>query len=176
MDFSNEEIQPAEEMDRPLITKLISYICSFLLSWQAIFRIPDVAIGVILKFFRILFLKLSEITKSEDLQLLHRLFPENLNHARKLQDINRDDYEKFVVCSRCHSTYNYSDCVGKDGINKCTFVPFPRHKQKRMRTPCNHLLMKTIKTASGKHTTMPMKIFCYRSIIQTIKQCSGPYS
>ena len=172
MDFQSEDCTDSQNTE-PIqlsVTKLISFICTFLLSWQGIFRLPDIAIGVIFKFLSILFLQFGEITGLEDLKLLHKWFPNNLKHARNLQAIDRDDYEKFVVCQRCHSTYPYSDCMEKDGINKCTFVRYPRHKQKRMRTPCNFPLMKTVKTASGKQNKIPIKFFCYRSIIHSIQQ------
>ena len=132
---------------KPSMVKVIGFVCTFLLSWQAIFKLPDIAIGIILKFLSTFFLKLSEITGSEDLKAIHKMFPDNLKHAQKVQGINRDDYERLVVCHQCHSMYRYADCMGENGISRCTFVRFPRDSQKRMRMPCNTPLMKTIKVA-----------------------------
>lgn len=92
----------------PSIAKLISFVCTFLLSLQAIFRLSDSAIGVVFKFFSLFLLKLSEITRSEDLQLLYNLFPDNLKHARRLRAINREDFEKLLVYQKCYSTYQYA--------------------------------------------------------------------
>ena len=80
------------------IVKVVGFICTFLLSWQALFRIPDGAIGVLLKFIRLTLLKLSEITGCEDLKTIHKLFPNSLKQARRLQSINCDDFRRLVVC------------------------------------------------------------------------------
>lgn len=39
-----------------------------------------------------------------------------------------------------------------------------------MRVTCSSPLLKVVKTASGKQRYHPLKVFCYRSIIQSIKQ------
>ena len=149
---------------------MIGFVCAFLLSWQAIFRLPDAAIEVIFKFFSLFLYKLSEIMGSEDLKALYNWFPSNLKHAQKLRGIVRDDYQKIVVCKSCYSTYHYSDCVRSNGIINCTFVRYPKHSQKRMRSPCQTPLMKKVKTASGKQILAPIKVFCYKSITQAIQQ------
>ena len=64
------------------IVKVVGFICTFLLSWQALFRIPDGAIGVLLKFIGLTLLKLSEIMGCEDLKTIHKLFPNSLKRAR----------------------------------------------------------------------------------------------
>ena len=35
------------------ILKLVGFICTFLFSWQAVFRVPDGALNVLFKFFNI---------------------------------------------------------------------------------------------------------------------------
>ena len=45
-----------------------------------------------------------------------------------------------------------------------------RHPQKRMRVPCNTSLLKSIKTSSGKRISLPLKVFCNQSLVQSIKQ------
>jgi hypothetical protein len=158
------------------VAKLIGFVCAFLLSWQAVFRLPDAAIEVIFKFLNLFLCKLGEITGSEDLKILHDWFPNNLKRAKKLQGICRDNYQKLIVCRTCYSTYQYSDCVGRNGISKCTFVRFPKHSQKRMRAPCLTPLMKKVKTSTGKQILAPVKVFCYKSIIQELVQWSGMLS
>ena len=34
-------------------TKLVEFICIFILSWQRIFRIPDIAVGILFEFISI---------------------------------------------------------------------------------------------------------------------------
>ena len=108
------------------LLNLISFVCTFLLSWQAVFRIPDGAMVVFFRFFSLFLLKLGNITGSEDLQKIHELFPNSLNHARRMQGMNCDDFRKLVVCQKCYSTYQYKDCIGTGAISNCTFFRFPR--------------------------------------------------
>lgn len=70
------------------------------------------------KFFGVFLHKLSEVTAVEDMKMLSHYFPNNLKHARRLQAIKHDDFEKLVVCHKCHSTYEYEDCTN------CTFIRF----------------------------------------------------
>ena len=49
-----------------------------------------------------------------------------------------------------------------------SFVPFPRHPNGRMRSPCGFPLVKLVKTALGKSLFKLMKLFCYRSIIRSL--------
>lgn len=34
-------------------TKIVEFICIFILSWQSIFRIPDIAVGILFKFISV---------------------------------------------------------------------------------------------------------------------------
>ena len=156
---------------RPSILKVVGFMCTFLLSWQAVFRIPDGALNVLFKFLSLVIMKLCNVSGSEDLRMLHRHFPSSLVLARMLQSGNDANFSKLIVCQKCYTTYRYEDGLEKDGITSCTYVRFLRHSQKRMRVACKSSLLKVIKTASGKHVFHPLKIiFCYRSIIETLKQ------
>lgn len=45
------------------------------------------------------------------------LFPTTLYKARKIVGINRDDFDKYVVCSKCDSIYDYDDAyIMKNGV------------------------------------------------------------
>ena len=152
------------------ILTLVGFLCTFLFSWQAVFRISDGALNVMFKFFRLLLEKISNFNGSVHLKILSQHFPSSVVLARKVQSSNHESFSKYVVCQRCYTTYQFEDCLKKDGVNKCTFVRFPRHPQKRMRVPCGCSLLKVAKTASGKHISSPLKVFCYRSIIQSVNQ------
>ena len=99
-------------------------------------------------------------------------FPDTLQKARKISHIDRDNFQKYIVCQQCHCTYpcdQLSRLTGMDNI-KCSFVAFPRHPQKRIRSLCQFPLVKMIKITSGKETFRPMKLFCYKSIVQSIAE------
>ena len=145
------------------VLKLVGFICTFLVSWQAVFRIPDGALNTLFKFLSLFLQKLLTLTGAEQLRMLHQYFPSSLLLAQKMRCEKQTSFCKFVVCQKCFTTYNIKDCLGKDGIRKCTYVRFPTHPQKRMRMSCNGPLLKLAKCPSGRFTFYPHKVFCFRS-------------
>ena len=154
--------------------KILRFIVTFLLSWQAIFRIPNVAVNLLFKFVSIVLFKLSDLTQFNELVEIANAFPDTLSKALNFQSISRDDFERLIVCSVCHSTYKYDQCLSKDplrtNISVCSYVQFPRHPQQRMRLPCGSPLLKTVKTSSRKTISQPIKVFCCRSLVNHIKE------
>ncbi len=153
--------------------QLLRFTVLFLLSWQAIFRLPNIALDIAFKFFSIFLNKLSDISGTVGLKEVASFFPETLMKAHKFQCITRDNYKKLIVCSKCFSTYEYEDCLSKqnaaNNIKSCSFVRFPRHPQARMRLSCGNSLLKSIKTASKKCIERPIKVFCYQNLIDCIQ-------
>ena len=89
------------------------------------------------------------VTRGELLQKIIIGFLKSHYSARNFLKIGRDDFEKFVVCQKCESLYNYSECVinlnnGKAVSKKCSYVTFPDHTRERYRQPCGEVLMKTM--------------------------------
>lgn len=93
--------------------------------------------------------------------------------AHTFQGISREKYQLLVVCRKCHSTYDYNTClktsVDQRNIATCSFVRYPRHPQARLQTPCGTSLLKKVKTLSHKTLYKPIKVFCYRSVINAIQ-------
>lgn len=171
------ESDEEEEAEEPQVsatagtasTKFVTFICVFLLTWQTIFRIPNVAIEVIFRFLSLCLLKISEISSSEKIRLIYDIFPDTLAKAQVMQSIDTNNFQKLVVCQKCHSTYEYADLMDSREPPKCSFVRFPRHPQQHMRMKCDEILLKTVRTASGKRLNLPIKVFCYQSIIASIR-------
>ena len=163
--------QDHDHMERTkLVSTLISFMCIFLLAWQAIFRVPNVAIGLLFKFMKILLRKINEISGSSIIKEVSELLPDTLIKAQKLLSVNRDNFKKIIVCQMCHSTYDYADCVIQKENAKCSFIHFPLHPRHTLRSKCGTSLLKVIKTATGKRKFVPYKVFCYKSIIDAIKE------
>ena len=144
--------------------KFIAVVCTFVLIWQCIFRVPDVAVGVLFKFIGVIYYQISKITSSTAMQRICDLFPTMLSNARKMLAIDRDNLKKMFVCRKCHSTYSYEDCF-THGINACVYISFPRHPQQKMRMKCLEPLVKTVKLSSGKKQEVPVKVFCYKILL-----------
>lgn len=108
-------------MSEAAILKLVSFVSTFLFSWQAVFRIQDGALNV-LKFISLLFKKILAFTGSENLKALHQHFPSSLKLALKVQSGDYVSFEKLIVCQKCYTTYRYEDCLER--VNVLVFA-FP---------------------------------------------------
>ena len=164
------------EMD-PISIIIIRFVVIFMLSCQAIFRISNIAVEVLFKFISMFLQKLSDFCESAKLKLLadafsntmQDAFSNTMQKAQKLHSINCDDYEQLVVCQKCSSNCEYSELNRNQGIVTCGFIRFPRHSQARMWKPCGVPLMKSVRTSSHKTIYKHIKVFCYRSLIASIK-------
>ena len=154
---SAPQTNESSQLNGSPVLKLVGFICTFLFSWQAVFRIPDGALNTLFKFFSLFLGKLFTLTGAEHLRMLHQYFPSSLLLAQKMRCEKQASFCKFVVCQKCFTTYNLEDCLGKDGIRNCTYVRFPRHPQKRMRVSCNGPLLKLAKCPSGRFTLYPQE-------------------
>ena len=145
-----------DEKEQTSFSKLNTLICVFLLSWQTIFRIPDIAITTLFKFFSVMLGRLADILKSESLKSIYKSFPENLDKACKMNYIDCEGFKKYITCQKCHCTYPSELCLTKtENIVKCSFLCFPWHQQMCMRTSCQFPLVKIIKTTTGKKMLQP---------------------
>ena len=80
--------------DDTVAIKFVKLMCVFLLSWQNNFRIPDIAINSLLKFLAMVFHDFKEIVTADNLQEIAKNFPDNLQKARTISHINRDNFQK----------------------------------------------------------------------------------
>ena len=167
----DEELSDTLNVTNNSTLPFIRFIVIFLLSWQSIFRMPNSALNVLLKFISVVLLKLRDITKSNFLTEVADIFPNSLQKAQCFESINRDDFRKLIVCPSCHTTYENDDCFSGHNapLLYCSYVRYPRHPQVRMRAPCNTRLLKEIRTSSGRAVFRPIKIFCFQSIIDHLR-------
>jgi hypothetical protein len=82
----NEELQAHTTADTSH-TKFVTFMCVFLLAWHTIFRVPNVAIGIIFRFFSMCLLRLSEISGCEKVKTIYNIFPDTLAKAQVMQSI-----------------------------------------------------------------------------------------
>ena len=166
--YSNEEVYSRES------SELVKVYLFFLFMFQTFFKVSDAAMNVLLKFFSLFICLVVRILKLDHLRVLK--LPSSIYTARKTikNANNRDDFKKYVCCPACHTIYLPEHCIinqpGHVQVSKnCTFVRFPLHPMESHRSPCETVLMKTIKTPSGKFNLYPKLTYCYQSIIQSIQ-------
>ena len=85
VDFQVSKDPTPSGVVRQSVLDIITFICKFLLSWQAVFRITDNALNILFKFFGLLLFKLKAITGHRDVEALYQHFPTSLFLARKKQ-------------------------------------------------------------------------------------------
>lgn len=86
--WESDEDDSEESQDKSTVssyTKLVTFVCVFLLSWQTIFRIPNVAIRVMFRFLSLFLKMISEISRSEKVRMMYDIFPNTLEKARVMQ-------------------------------------------------------------------------------------------
>ena len=90
--------------------------------------------------------------------------------ARQSIYLERDSFQKNVVCTVCHSLTTYEDSwtkslTGKKITKYCKLIAFPNHTQKPRRKECGNSLMKSVVTCSERNYNLcPKKVYPYRSI------------
>lgn len=108
---------------------LVEAYVKFLLLWQAVFRVSDVGIGVLLSFFATFVSLVGRLFSIESLAKLGTNLPKSLYSAQKVLGCNSDSFVKLVCCPKCSSLYTIDSCIitNRDGLkvsNTCTFVRY----------------------------------------------------
>ena len=93
------------------INTLVFWFLYFLLIWQVTCHISDNGMAWLLRFL-VTWLKVLGIEVSNELLTsLVAIFPGSLHLMRKFLDLDRDDFNKFVVCPSCSKLYKYDSCL-----------------------------------------------------------------
>ncbi len=150
---------------------LTMWVTGFLLNFKAKYYISEAAIDVLFKFLSALFTVLGAF--SSLLEKVAKDFPKSIHTARKSLGL-KYNFTKYVVCRSCWKLYSFDEAVQKCGSltasKECNFVRYPNHPQESRRKPCKTVLLKSIELASGRKLLYPHKIFCYKSIKETLQE------
>ena len=146
-------------------------ICIFLNFFQLFFRISERAVLALMNFLRALLTFLASV--SLNLKEVASLLPHSTRSIRKFLKGYSDGCVEYVVCTKCHNLYLYSDCIvqrnGSSESKRCTYVKYPNHPHSNKKNKCDNILMKRIKVG-GKSKLVPRKTYVYHSIIQALKR------
>ena len=163
IDFLSDEDPshfPADcHVDNSKQMALITWISVFLLQLQARHYIPDVVLDALLKFLHTLFCILGKF--SDFVNGIATYFPCSLYRLHQQVGF-RESFEKYVVCRKCNTLYQFKDCIDSIGHSKrCSYQAF---RGQRRPSHCETLLLKTVELASGRKILYPLKVYCYQSI------------
>ena len=61
-------------------------------------------------------------------------------------------FKDYVVCPKCHSLYDFEDCIETSGSSKksrkCCYIEFPNHPRQSYRIPCGTPLLRSLNKKS----------------------------
>jgi len=77
--------------------------------WHAAVNLSDSALESLLGVLKKILCLINFLITSEKLAEIIDVFPGTLYKTRKLAGINRDHFEKYVVCPKCDETYKYKE-------------------------------------------------------------------
>ena len=146
----------------------------FLLLWQAMFKVADRAIVLLLKFFKLFLSGIGKMMQAEVLINFAKIIPETLYMIRKNLGLQKDSFIKNAVCLKCKTLYNFDECVcqrpnGEVVSAKCSHVSYPRHPHQARRRPCGSVLMKVMRSRAGKTFLFPRQVYCFKKVTDSLQ-------
>ena len=162
----------------PTDSKLTRMYLMFLFTWQALFRVSDVGMNILLAFIATFLKVLVSGFRLANLEETVKRIPRNIYTARKYVGGGHiDRFMKYASCPKCHHIYPIDSCKvilpDKTVVSaKCTNVVFPHHPQWIRRSPCDSVLMKQVKTPYGTTSLYPRQMYCYECNRITEGTCS----
>src|SRR6185437_16173115 len=116
-----------------------SWILLWILKYQARFRLPDVAINSLIKFFRIV---LSDADNER-----FKNFPTSSYMMRKMLEFGKHS-KRYAVCPSCNKLYKESEILLTSGF-KCNHVEFLNHPRRNLRKPYGTKVTDRVPITSG---------------------------
>ena len=147
----------------------------FILMFQTLFRVSDAALNVLLSFFMLFLQKIAQIFHCEKLEDFSAKLPRNIHSARSITTDSRNNFTRYACCPRCSSIYEWNP--NTTGLSdSCENIAFPDHPQAHHRKACGKKIHKKVKTITGKTKHRPISVYCYKSIIESLREmikCPG---
>ena len=152
------------------VNVLVFWLVYFLLIWQVTCHISDNGMAWLLKFmvswFKVLGLQLS----SDFFAKIVTALPGSLYLMRQFLNLDRDNFNKFVVCPKCSKLYSYESCLkvvnNRQVPNLCSNYYYARGNRKT----CNSTLVTKVLVKSGKPCYYPIKYYCCNSITSSLEK------
>ena len=150
------------------IFNLLTWLFYFLYLWKCINVISDNALNTLISFLYNLFQLMS--LQDKVLAAALHVIPTSVYMLCKFLIIDRDCFERYIVCPACTKIYKNEDCF-IDGstvprLLKCNNI---LRQTKRRTEYCNQLMFRKVVLKGGDEAFYPLKTFCYRSLIDSLE-------
>ena len=169
------ELEPpvrSDSPESPMHSKLrvLLNLIVLLAKWSVFFKVTENSFNSLLRVLGYFFKLLGKFVPS--LASFSKMFPWSVHKLEKLFGHSGDAFEKYVVCSVCHSIYKYDECIDTVGSQKipktCSHVEFPNHPHSICRKPCGNKLLSEVELSNGSKRFYPRKVYCYRSLKESL--------
>lgn len=130
---------------------LVFWLEYFLLVWQVSVHISDNGMAWLLKFLSG-WLKLLGLEVTNDVYSQVILaFPASTYMLREFLNFDRDNFDKYVVCQKCHKLYNYNECLTKVRNHEVGKTCVNTWLRKGRQVMCGASLVYRVQHANGKY-------------------------
>ena len=131
--------------------------------FQTLTSISEKAIAWLLLFLHALLKYCGKF--SNQIQQIATALPHSPYLRDKYLSYDLASISKHVVCPSCHSLYSYDECLLKTGSRvsskQCSHVSYGKR--------CNAYLLKEVVSISGNSKMYPRKLYCYSSLLSSLK-------
>ena len=173
-DFTDSTCELATSDSSPNIvsgdSNVLKIFSLFLLLWASFYSVSANALNHLIKFLHFILSVL--LPKSSSMASLVSQLPTTLYNLKKSFGLLDDKFEKYVICPKCSSLYQFKECFSATiiGISpkRCSHIRFRNHPHVSKRQPCGHRLIREVVTKTGKKH-YPLKCYCYNSITNSLK-------
>ena len=123
----------------------------------------------LIQFLSYIFKVIAETSLS--LSTLASVFPTSSYKVRKYLAF-KDLFEKYVVCKKCNSIYDFKDCFECSLLGAkakvCSHGPYQNHPRVSQRTLCGHELLKEVIIQKAKEKMYPSRTYCYFPLYKSL--------
>ncbi len=134
----------------------------FLLLWKSFYLVSGHGMNALLfVLYQMLnFLGVADVFK----KCCGYAFPKSMYMLRKLLKVDRNDFERYVVCQTCYKLFSMEDC--KAGRWTCDNKRFAKGKFAKA---CDTELGYKAVLKDGSSVFHPYKVYCYRSVLNSLE-------
>ena len=144
-DFGNDD-EESEDRESVMINRVLFVTIVFIFLWASFYGVSAVAVNHLLQYLHHMLSSLA--VHSPAVAAVVAAFPSSLYLMKKLFGIGTDKFEKYVICAKCESLYQYNECFQYSLFGKIKLV-------------------KEIVTKKGKKYS-PFKTYCYLPLVNSM--------
>lgn len=142
----------------------LTFFMFFLCVWKTMFFISNRSFEFLLLVLYHVFVLLG--LHDMFLSACKTVFPRSLFLLHKFLGLDRNDFDRYVVCPSCTKLYNIEDVVN-ERVSKCYNSEFSKGRYSK---PCSTELGRRVQLKDGHCVMYPHKIYCYKSITSCLKE------